>query len=82
MPPLPGVSKRIAGGRGVTRLGPFPVARFAVRDLPDGVALAYRRPLSWIVDELRPAPDGGWLGTMRVFGRALGAFRMRRREAA
>ena len=81
MPPLAGVSKRIAGARGVTRLGPLTVGRFDVIPRREGVALAYRWPLAWIVDELRPAPEGGWLGTMRVFGRAVGGFRMRRPAA-
>jgi hypothetical protein len=78
MPPLPGVGKRIAGSAGVTRVGPVTVGRFTVRERPDGAALAYRWPLRAVVDEVRPAPDGGWLGTMRVFGRAVGDFRMRR----
>ncbi len=62
----------------MTRLGPLTVGRFDVIRRRRGVALAYRRPLGWIVDELRPAPEGGWQGTMRVFGRAVGGFRMRR----
>ena len=82
LPPLAGVSKRIEGPEGVTRLGPLAVGRFAVRERPGGVALVYRRPWSAVVDELRPARGGGWIGTMRVFGRAVGGFSMRRREAA
>jgi hypothetical protein len=81
MPPLVGVSKRIAGAEGVTRLGPVPVGRFDVVERPGGVALEYRRPLTAVVDELRPAPEGGWLGTMTVLGRPVGGFRMRRRPA-
>ncbi len=78
LPPLVGVRKRIVGTEGVTRLGPLTVGRFSVVERPGGVALAYHRPLAGIVDELRPAPDGGWLGTMRVLGRSVGRFRMRR----
>jgi hypothetical protein len=78
MPPLPGVGKRIAGPAGVTRVGPVTVGRFSVRELPGGAVLAYKWPLRAIVDEVRPAPDGGWRGTMRVCGRAVGEFRMRR----
>jgi hypothetical protein len=73
LPPLPGVRKRIDGGRGETivvgGLGiPFDVS---------GLELRYRRPLSFLVDVL--ARDGdGYRGRATAFGATYGEFELRR----
>jgi hypothetical protein len=76
LPPMAGVGKRIRGDRGETRLGPLPVWPFRVERRGDRVALVYRPPFSPLVDELRPQPDGSWLGRSTLFGRELGRFRL------
>ena len=74
LPPLPGLTKRIAGSRGETRLGPLR-APFAV----DGLAIRYTGPLRMLVDYLEP--DGGeYRGRATVAGREYGRFRLRRRN--
>jgi hypothetical protein len=72
LPPLLGVRKSIADGRGETTVGPlrfpFDVASFSLR---------YRRPLAGLVDELEP--DGaGFRGRATFRGRELGRFVLRR----
>ncbi len=76
LPPLPGVTKRVEGDVGSTRvvevLGwPFRLARGG-----DGLRLSYRGPLGFLVDELRPAADGVWLGRATLAGRQYGTFRL------
>ncbi len=74
LPPLRGlVRKRVDGRRGWTLAAglriPFDVV---------GLELRYRPPLRGLVDELvRDGPDA-FAGTTRLFGRALGTFRMTR----
>jgi len=71
LPPMRGVvRKRIENGRGWT-------IAFGVR-IPfvvDGMALRY--PLA-LVDELVPAGPDAYDGTTRLFGRAVGTFRLTR----
>jgi hypothetical protein len=57
-----GVSKRISGGAGWTKLLGIPVARFRV----EGTTLVYQ--LLPVRDELRPEADGTWSGRGLVFG--------------
>ena len=76
LPPLLGVRKRIADGRGETTLGPLRF-RFDVV----GLALRYRSPLSGLVDELEPDGDG-FRGRATFRGRELGRFALRREERA
>jgi hypothetical protein len=78
LPPMPLVRKTIRGARGWTRIGPLPAAPFRVERSPAGARLVYRGPLSMLVDEIGPRPDGSWAGTATVAGRALGRFRMTR----
>lgn len=73
LPPLPLVRKRIEGGRGVTTLGPLPLLPFRV----DGGRLRY--PLGLVVDVVEPSAEG-FRGRTLVLGRAIGTFRMRRRQ--
>lgn len=80
LPPMPFVRKRIRGGRGVTYVSPL---SFPGRGLPfeleqrEGhVALIYRPPLSFLVDELRLEADGSWLGRAYVAGFRYAWFRM------
>jgi hypothetical protein len=82
LPPLAGVRKRIAGGRGATHVGPLPGVPFHVEPRPGGrAALVYARPLSVFVDILEPRAGGGWSGTGTLAGRAYGRFVMERAPA-
>jgi len=72
LPPLLGVTKRIEGARGETRVGSLPGVPFTV----DGLELRYRAPFQGFVDVLEPAADG-FVGRTRVYGREIGTFRMR-----
>jgi ferritin-like metal-binding protein YciE len=76
LPSMVGIRKRIRGDRGETRVGPFPIWPFRSERKEGRVALVYRRPFSMLVDELRPEPDGSWLGRSTLLGLDLGAFRM------
>jgi ferritin-like metal-binding protein YciE len=68
---MAGVHKRIAGGRGETRIGRMPGAPFDVI----GPELRYRTPFTGFVDVLEP--DGnGFRGTATFRGRELGTFEM------
>ena len=73
LPPMYGVRKRIAGGRGATHAGPLPGLPFDVV----GLTLRYRFPPG-LVDHLEPAGEGVYSGRATLFGRELGRFRMRR----
>jgi ferritin-like metal-binding protein YciE len=76
LPSMVGIRKRIRGDRGETRVGPFPIWPFRSEQKEGRVALVYRRPFSILVDELRPEPDGSWLGRSTLLGLDLGEFRM------
>lgn len=71
LPPLVGVTKHIAGGRGETRIGPLPGVPFVV----DGLRLRYRVPFTAFVDVLEPAAEG-YFGRGTVRGREYGTFRL------
>jgi hypothetical protein len=73
LPPLLGVTKRISGERGETRVGPLPGVPFDV----EGAVLRYRAPFNGFVDELEPSADG-WLGRATFLGREYGTFRLLR----
>ena len=71
--PLPGVRKRIAEGRGETIVGGVLRLGFDIR----GLELHYRGTLRGLVDVLEPDGDG-FRGRATLFGRTVGAFRLRR----
>jgi hypothetical protein len=73
LPPLLGVTKRIAGDRGETRVAGVPAAPFAVA----GLELRYRTPFRGFVDVLEPV-ENGFAGRATFRGREFGRFRMRR----
>jgi len=74
--PMAGFWKRIHSNFGETRIGPLPIWSFRCERKEWGVALIYHRPFSRLVDELRPEPDGSWLGRSTLMGLELGTFRM------
>jgi ferritin-like metal-binding protein YciE len=76
LPPMFGVRKRIRGEIGETRFGPFLAYPFTVERWEGYVALVYHPPFSGVVDEVRAAPDGSFLGRSVLGGRELGRFRM------
>jgi ferritin-like metal-binding protein YciE len=76
LPPMVGVRKRIRGEIGETRFGPFLAYPFTVERWEGYVALVYHPPFSGVVDEVRAAPDGSFLGRSVLGGRELGRFRM------
>jgi ferritin-like metal-binding protein YciE len=78
LPPLVGMTKRIRGLHGETRVGSAPGARFDVVDLE----LRYRTPFQGLVDVLEPVRDGELTGRATLFGREIGRFRMTREETA
>jgi hypothetical protein len=71
LPPLLGVTKRIHGDRGETRVGPLPGVPFRV----DGLALRYA---GGFVDLLEPDGDR-YRGRATFRGRELGRFELTRR---
>ncbi len=74
LPPMVGVTKRIAGSRGETRVGPLVRMPFLV----EGLSLHYLPPWWGLVDVLEP--DGtGFRGKATWFGRELGRFALRGR---
>ena len=69
LPPF-GLTKRIGGDSGWTRVGGLPAALFHVR----GTTLEY---VGWPVrDELSPQPDGSWAGRGLLAGREFCRFRL------
>lgn len=72
LPPLLGVTKRISGERGETRVGPFLGVPFEVR----GLELHYKAPFTGFVDVLEPDAQG-FTGRATILGREFGTFRMR-----
>jgi ferritin-like metal-binding protein YciE len=72
LPPMVGVRKRIADGRGVTTVASRVELPFDVR----GLSLHYRFPRG-LVDHLQPEA-GFYRGRATLFGRELGRFVMRR----
>jgi ferritin-like metal-binding protein YciE len=75
LPPLYGVSKRIAGDRGETLVGGRLGVSFEVR----GHELHYTGPLSGLVDILQPEGHD-FRGRTRYRGRDIGRFMMRRQD--
>jgi len=73
LPPLLGVSKRIHGDRGETRVGPFIGVPFVIV----GNELRYRRPFHHFVDLLEPSGDP-LRGRATFRGREFGRFELRR----
>ena len=73
-----GVWKRTGPRWGESRVGPLIVWPFRVERREEGLALVYLPPFSALVDEVRPEPDGTWVGRSVLGGRELGRFRMRR----
>lgn len=71
LPPLRGVTKRIRGARGETRLGRLPGLPFRV----DGLRLRYP---AGFVDVLSPRADGDYDGAGTFLGIRYGTFRMHR----
>ncbi|MGE5274098.1 MAG: hypothetical protein ACM3QU_10145 [Verrucomicrobiota bacterium] len=74
LPPMIGVRKHIDGGRGETRLGPFPGVPFVV----DGNSLRYRRPFQGFVDILDQRVGDLVRGRATFRGCDFGRFEMRR----
>ena len=75
--PMPFVWKHIGGGWGTTRVSPVgPKLPFKLEQQEGHVALIYRPPLSFLVDELRQEADGSWLGRANAAGIQYAWFRM------
>lgn len=78
--PMTFVWKRIRGSRGETYVLPpswrTPGLPFELEQRKGYVALIYRPPLSFLVDELRLEADGSWLGRANVVGFQYSWFRM------
>lgn len=68
--PMVGMYKRICGSGGYTGAdwSPLRDAPFVLEQLKDSVMLRYRRPLSFLRDELRQEGGGSWLGRAYVGG--------------
>ena len=78
--PMPFVWKRVRGSRGTTRVSSFgPKFPFRLEQREGHVALIYRGPLSFLVDELRLEANGSWLGRANAAGIRYAWFRMIRR---
>jgi len=75
LPPLIGVTKRISGTRGATRVLEIVGVPFTV----DGLSLRYDRPFSAFVDVLTPAGEG-FSGRATFYGREYGRFELRRAD--
>ena len=73
LPPMVGVRKVIAGGRGRTSLGRLPGVPFDVV----GLTLRYRPPFRGFVDVLEPEGDR-FFGRATYRGREFGTFRLSR----
>lgn len=80
LPPMPFVWKRIRGGRGETYLLPPSLPGrglpFKLEQRAGYIALVYRPPLSFLVDELRLEADGSWLGRATATDFRYAWFRM------
>jgi hypothetical protein len=76
LPPLRGVRKHIAGGRGETRVGGITGVPFDVV----GNELRYRPPFSGFVDVVEPDARG-FSGRATFRGRTFGRFALRRPSA-
>ena len=75
--PMPFVWKRIRDDWGTTRVSSFaPKFPFRLQQREGHVALIYRGPLSFLVDELRLEADGSWLGRANAAGVRYAWFRM------
>jgi hypothetical protein len=78
LPPLVGVSKRIHGGRGETRVGGLLGVPFQVV----GRELRYRAPFAAFVDRLEPATPDVFRGSATFRGREFGRFDLIRRRGS
>ncbi len=78
LPPLRGVTKRVAGARGATVVLGRLRLPFTLEQRADHVELRYRGPLGVLRDRLQPAGDGRWTGEATVLGRRYGRFSMTR----
>jgi ferritin-like metal-binding protein YciE len=78
LPPLLGVSKRIRGGRGETRVGRALGVPFRVV----GTELRYRAPFDGFVDRLEEVEPGRFRGTATFRGRPFGRFDLIKRQEA
>ena len=78
LPPLVGMTKRISGDRGETRVGPAPGVAFDVV----GMELRYRAPLAGLVDVLERVDEEELAGRALFRGREVGRFRMTRERSA
>lgn len=76
LPPMPGVSKEIHGGRGKTRFGSLLSLPFRVERRADCIALVYSPPLSALVDKLTVGSGDSLAGRAVLGGYELGRFRM------
>lgn len=76
LPPMLGVTKRVDGARGSTRVLEVVGWPFRLERGGDALRLIYRSPLGFLVDELRPGSDGVWLGRATLVGREYGTFRL------
>lgn len=80
LPPMPFVRKHIRDGRGVTYISPLSLSGcglpFKVEQREGHIALIYRPPLSFLVDELRLEAAGSWLGRAHAAGFRYAWFRM------
>ncbi len=75
--PMSLVWKRIRDSQGTTRVSSFgPKFPFKLEQREGHVALIYRGPLSFLVDELRLEADGSWLGRVNAAGVRYAWFRM------
>jgi hypothetical protein len=78
LPPLLGVTKKIDGDGGETRVAGLPGVSFHVA----GRELRYRRPFAGFVDRLEPAGPDRWRGEATFRGRVFGRFELVRTEPA
>lgn len=79
LPPMLGVWKRVGAGSGETRVGPLVAWPFRVEERGPHVALVYRWPFSFFVDEVSAQADGSWSGRSVLAGLEVGRFRLVRR---
>lgn len=79
---MPGVQKRISGGRGATWVGPLPALPFRLEQREGYITLLYLLPGQLLVDELQAGEDGSWLGRTILGGQEIGRFRMTRKSSS
>lgn len=74
--PVAGVWKRVWGVQGETRVWGSPGIPFMLERREKCVALVYRPPLAFLVDELRLEESSSWIGRATVAGLGYAWFRM------